>query len=102
MRTTAKQRPNIKSLINMEVYKDTDPIVLVFGADNGYVKQLAVAIYTCTSNIYQGRALDIHVISNNIKKENKIKINEIVKSKNKNKITWYDVHKLCKRSSSYA
>ena len=80
----------------MEAYKDKDPIVLVFGADNGYVKQLAVAIYTCTINIYQGRALDIHVISNNIKKENKIKINEIVKSKNKNKVTWYDVHEFVK------
>ena len=58
----------------MEAYKDTDPTVLVFGADNGYVKQLAVAIYTCTSNIHQGHALDIHIISNDIKKKTKSKL----------------------------
>jgi len=80
----------------MEAYKDTDPIVLVFGSDNGYVKQLAVAIYTCTSNIYQGHTLDIHIMSNVTEKENRIRINKVVKSKNKNQLTCYDGHNFVK------
>jgi lipopolysaccharide biosynthesis glycosyltransferase len=58
---------------------DSDPVVLVLGADDAFAKPLAVTLYSALVNYHDARSAKIYIVDGGIRPSNRARINRILK-----------------------
>ena len=73
-----------------------DPIILVLGADDAYVRPLAVALYSALENMSTHYPTEVHIVSNEISSNHKHNIESVIRRGRNSGFAWHEASDLVK------